>query len=39
VRKPAWFAAHPTASVLDISRAREVLGFEPDLTWRDFAPA
>lgn len=39
VRKPRWFEANPTASTLDISHAREVLGFEPGLTWRDLAPA
>jgi UDP-glucose 4-epimerase len=39
IRKPAWYEANPTASVLDISHAREVLGFEPTLTWRDMPAA
>jgi UDP-glucose 4-epimerase len=36
IRKPSWFERNPTASLLDITRAREVLGYEPELTWRDF---
>src|SRR6266536_2067679 len=34
VRNPGYFRANPLASVLDITRAREVLGFEPTSDWR-----
>jgi UDP-glucose 4-epimerase len=39
LRNPAWFEADPCASLLDITHAREVLGFEPTISWRDFRPA
>jgi len=34
IRKPEHFAANPQASLLDISRARDVLGFRPTSDWR-----
>jgi nucleoside-diphosphate-sugar epimerase len=37
VRKPAYFENNPTASLLNIARAREVLGFEPEINWRQMA--
>lgn len=39
VRKPAYFRDNPTASILDISRARDVLGFEPTSDWRKMLTA
>jgi nucleoside-diphosphate-sugar epimerase len=39
VRRPAWFADDPCASLLDITRARELLGFEPTIDWRAMAAA
>ena len=33
IRNPAYFENNPTASLLDITRAREVLGFEPKISW------
>ncbi len=34
IRNPEYFRRNPLASVLDITRAREVLGFEPTSDWR-----
>ena len=34
VRKPEIFERNPHASILDISRARRVLGFEPTSDWK-----
>jgi UDP-glucose 4-epimerase len=34
IRRPELYESLPTASVLDGSRAREVLGFEPSRNWR-----
>lgn len=34
IRRPEHFQRNPLASVLDITRAREVLGFEPTSDWR-----
>jgi UDP-glucose 4-epimerase len=34
IRRPELYRRSPTASVLDGSRAREVLGFEPSRDWR-----
>jgi nucleoside-diphosphate-sugar epimerase len=34
IRNPDYFRRNPLASVLDISRARDVLGFEPASDWR-----
>lgn len=34
VRNPGYFETNPLASALDITRAREVLGFEPTSDWR-----
>ena len=39
IRRPDLYAHLPTASVLDGSRAREVLGFEPRRDWRRLLPA
>jgi nucleoside-diphosphate-sugar epimerase len=39
IRKPAVYERLPTASVLDISHAREVLGFEPTSDWRLMRPS
>ena len=35
VRRPELYAANPCASVMDITKAREHLGYEPRVTWRD----
>jgi UDP-glucose 4-epimerase len=35
IRKPEVFAKNPTASILDPSRARDALGYEPKVHWRD----
>lgn len=35
IRKPELYAANPCASVMDISKAREQLGYEPQVSWRD----
>jgi len=35
VRRPAYYKANPLASVIDITKAREVLGYEPTINWRD----
>lgn len=37
IRKPSYYETNPTASVLDISRAREVLGFVPTSDWQKMA--
>ena len=34
IRNPEYFRRNPLASVLDITRARDVLGFEPTSNWR-----
>ena len=34
IRNPHYFRKNPLAAVLDISRARDVLGFEPTSNWR-----
>lgn len=34
IRRPQYYSANPCASVLDITKAREVLGFEPTSDWR-----
>jgi nucleoside-diphosphate-sugar epimerase len=39
VRKPEYFGANPVASLLDITRAREVLGYESTIDWRTMAAA
>lgn len=39
IRRPEHFQRNPLASVLDITRAREVLGFEPTSDWRKMAAA
>lgn len=35
VRDAAYFERNPTASILDGAHARECLGFEPKVNWRD----
>ena len=35
IRRPELYAADPTASIYDSSRAREKLGFAPVRSWRD----
>ncbi len=35
VKRPHYYAANPRASVIDITKARTMLGYEPQLTWRD----
>lgn len=37
IRRPGVYQELPTASVFDITHAREKLGYAPALTWRDFA--
>lgn len=39
VRRPELYRALPTAGVFDITHAREKLGYEPQITWRDFKSA
>ena len=39
IRNPDYFRRNPLASLLDITRAREVLGFEPTSDWRTMAAA
>jgi nucleoside-diphosphate-sugar epimerase len=39
IRRPELYQRRPTASVLDGSRAREVLGFEPSRDWRQMLAA
>jgi nucleoside-diphosphate-sugar epimerase len=39
IRNPDHFRRNPVAAVLDISRARDVLGFEPTSDWRRMAAA
>ncbi len=34
VRRPEYYKANPCASILDIAKAREVLGFRPTSDWR-----
>jgi nucleoside-diphosphate-sugar epimerase len=34
IRRPQYYEANPCASVLDITKAREVLGFRPTSDWR-----
>lgn len=34
VRRPGLFAANPCASVMDISKARQRLGYDPQVTWQ-----
>ena len=39
IRNPAYYENDPMASLLDITRAREVLGFEPEIDWRQMGAA
>ena len=34
IRRPEYYEANPCASILDITKAREVLGFRPGSDWR-----
>lgn len=34
IRRPEYYRANPTASVIDITKARQVLGYEPAIDWR-----
>ncbi len=33
IRRPDYYRAHPTASIIDITKARQVLGYEPTIDW------
>ena len=35
MNSPCTDAINPLASVIDITKAREVLGYEPAISWRD----
>jgi len=35
IRRPGYYKANPLASVIDITKARDVLGYQPEMTWRD----
>jgi UDP-glucose 4-epimerase len=35
IRRPAYYKTNPLASVIDITKAREILGYEPTISWRD----
>lgn len=35
IRRPEIFERNPFASVIDITKARDRLGYEPQITWRD----
>ena len=35
VRRPDYYKTNPMASVIDITKACEVLGYEPSVNWRD----
>jgi len=39
IKRPEVYERLPTASILDITRARRVLGFDPRSDWRGMAPA
>jgi nucleoside-diphosphate-sugar epimerase len=39
IRNADYFRRNPLAALLDITRAREVLGFEPTIDWRTMAAA
>jgi nucleoside-diphosphate-sugar epimerase len=39
IRRPDYYRANPLASVLDITKAREVLGYEPAGNWRSMKPS
>jgi len=36
VKKPEYFAQKPKASLFDITKAKQELGYKPQFTWRDF---
>lgn len=35
IKRPEVFKANPRASVVDITKARRMLGYEPQITWRE----
>jgi len=39
IRRPDYYAKNPYASVLDITKAREILGYEPTIDWTDMRDA
>ena len=39
IRRPDYYRANPQASILDITKAREVLGYEPAGSWRNMKPS
>ncbi len=39
LRNPAYYENNLTASLLDITRARQVLGFEPEIDWQQMGAA
>lgn len=39
IRRPDYYRANPLASVLDITKAREILGYEPAGNWRSMKPS
>lgn len=36
IRDPAYYEKNPEASLFDITKAREKLGYRPEYTWRDW---
>ena len=36
VKNPEYFSQNPKASLFDITKAKEKLGYNPQFTWRDF---
>lgn len=36
IRRPEYYAENPQATLFDITKAREELGFRPEYTWRDW---
>jgi nucleoside-diphosphate-sugar epimerase len=34
IRRPDYYRANPNASIVDITKARDVLGYEPKIDWR-----
>ncbi len=39
IRRPDLYKANPFASIIDITKARDVLGYEPTITWRQMLDA
>lgn len=36
IRKPAYFEENPHASLFDITKAKKMLGYNPEFGWKDF---